>query len=547
MSEFERIKILPARSWTKEKLNEIRGFLDEYLKTPYGAMFLRPLQAQLLADACTYNGLIGAVGVGQGKTLVSFLLPVVLGSKKPLLFIPAALVNKTKHELSILKIHWKIPDIEIWSYEKLSAKDGEETLLKLNPDLIIADECHKFKDFKAARTRKFLRFMRENTNTMFCGLSGTLTRKSILDFWHLSFLALRQYSPVPIREEDARMWAMVLDSETIQRKNSTGAFLSRPSPGRLLEFCDKDEILKTNDKYNLARIGVNRRMACTPGFVISTKDTISCSLTIQYKNIDLPDKIQKYIQDMRSKFITPDGEELLCATDVWRHAKELQCGFYYRFDPPPPDIWLERRKVWRSFVRSVLLQEKPGLDSPLQVATSYKEHPKHLEWLEVRSMYDPEKHRKAVWIDDYLLNNATDWMHKYKGIVWVEHTAVGTRLQKISGYRYYGGGIDDSSDILIAAQKGDPIIASIKAHGTGKNLQNYNQSLVLSPPPSGDVWEQLIGRTHRYGQEADEVNFYIYNTCPEILECMGKARQDAQYIQYITGNEQKLLLATFYV
>jgi hypothetical protein len=128
------------------------------------------------------------------------------------------------------------------------------------------------------------------------------------------------------------------------------------------------------------------------------------------------------------------------------------------------------------------------------------------------------------------------------GVAWVHHTAVGNAIEALSGgrIRYFGGGPEASREIL--TYKG-PIVASIPAHGTGKNLQRYARNLVIHPPSGGDTWEQLIARTHRPGQEADEVRFDVYLHAFELRKAFDDARRLARYLEDTTSQPQKLLYA----
>ncbi len=63
---------------------------------------------------------------------------------------------------------------------------------------------------------------------------------------------------------------------------------------------------------------------------------------------------------------------------------------------------------------------------------------------------------------------------------------------------------------------------------------------MITPPGSGKTWEQLIGRTHRHGQTADEVEIEIMIGHPSIARTFDQARKDATYIGSITGAPQKL-------
>jgi hypothetical protein len=144
---------------------------------------------------------------------------------------------------------------------------------------------------------------------------------------------------------------------------------------------------------------------------------------------------------------------------------------------------------------------------------------------------------EAQWENDYALQYAERWLRDEKGICWVEHTAFGKELAIMSGAHYYGAGDDGILDAE------GPIIASIRAHSTGKNLQRWSTNLVMAPMPSGDAWEQLLGRTHRAGQLADEVHVDVFVPIPELRECMEKALADCRYIEATLGTKPRLLYA----
>ena len=87
--------------------------------------------------------------------------------------------------------------------------------------------------------------------------------------------------------------------------------------------------------------------------------------------------------------------------------------------------------------------------------------------------------------------------------------------------------------------------ASYNVHGTGKNLQAWRNQLLLDPPSSGQAWEQLLGRTHRQGQTADEVLFHYYDHTDEFRNAIVTAKASAAYIQETTQTPQRLLYATW--
>ena len=88
---------------------------------------------------------------------------------------------------------------------------------------------------------------------------------------------------------------------------------------------------------------------------------------------------------------------------------------------------------------------------------------------------------------------------------------------------------------------GTPCIASVQSNSEGRNLQAWNAGLVVSPPSTGIAWEQLLGRFHRQGQEAEEVSYTVYLSCIENAADFEQARRDARRTQDSSGNAQRLL------
>ena len=131
------------------------------------------------------------------------------------------------------------------------------------------------------------------------------------------------------------------------------------------------------------------------------------------------------------------------------------------------------------------------------------------------------------------------------GILWFENPELGYAVAKAANLPYFGGGEEASQTIL--SEKGDRcIVASIAAHGTGKNLQHaFSKNLVMQTPSSGKTIEQLLGRTHRQGQPEDEVWATFYTHTPEMYGALEGAKQDAQYVRTTMGTEQKILVGTW--
>jgi len=222
-------------------------------------------------------------------------------------------------------------------------------------------------------------------------------------------------------------------------------------------------------------------------------------------------------------------------------------GFYYEWDwDEPNEEWLEARRNWRRFVRQTIQRGGP-LDTEMLVTLACESGSLrsgyYNEWLMIRGDENPKT--RPVWCCDRVLEDAIKLAGDRDTIVWFEQRAVGEMLKTLTDWPVFQGGNDANS--LMTAHvnhtKG-PCAASIRAHGVGVNLQSYNDGIILTPPASGATWEQLLGRTHRTGQAADEVSVTVYQHTKQYKEAFAKAIDNSKYIEESTGQKQKLNFAS---
>ena len=532
--EFKRIERLPRRNWEDaDDLKSLTQLLTKALRKPWGEMELWPIQAAALREIHDWKGCLGPIAVGQGKALISLLAPTVAGVQKAVLLVPASLRDQTnEHVLPHLRMHWKMrPEPILIGYEELSLEKNAELLWEIQPEMIIADEAHYLKNLNSGRGRRVRRYMSEFPKTIFVALSGTMTRRSLRDYWHLTLWALKEdLSPLPTKWTDLQQWADVLDEGVEEEK--------RPDPGAMILFCEGEENV---------RQGFRRRFVETPGVVASPEDQLGVSLRIDKRPVDVPFEVSAAITNLESKWAAPGGEEIAEAAEIARHAKELACGFYYVWDPPPPKEWMEARQEWKAYVRETIRHNRRGLDTELQVwnecnralkETNKKvDTSKYIKWAGIKDSFKPNS--IPIWISDFLVKEIIKWLNETGGIAWIEHRALGEALEA-AGVKYYGSGEKASREIQHAE---GPIAASARAHGTGKNLQKWNKNLITSASSSGQTWEQIIGRTHRPGQEADEVLVDVFLHTQRLNEAFRQAIADAHYFKDTTGAPRKLLYA----
>lgn len=520
-------------------------------------------QAWALYELGLKGGLVGAIGVGHGKTLLDILAPLVLPTvQTAVLLCPPGLVTQLIAEYELLRNHWRVPslishaaqdyraqvhgapDLHVFPYSRLSRPDASAWLMNMRPQLIIADECHKLKNPTTSTTMRFCRYLEKFPGTHFAGWSGSVTGQQLEDCAHLLAAALRAGSPLPLDREVLREWSTAV---------SPGKAGSDPRPpGELLQLCEPGEHV---------RAGVKRRLAATPGFVTTSEASADVPMVIrQRKIVDVPQIISDHLRELRATWQRPDGEELMDALSVARCARELACGLFYRWTFPrgePVHVildWLEKRKEWNKAVRSRLFSQVEHMDSPylcqlaaMRAAGDLPERkdrpswktPYWPPWRDVKDLVKPET--EAVRVHDFLVEETARWAREHRGVVWYDLNDFGEWLAERTGLTKHGGGLH--APLELAKERGDrSILASIKAHGTGRDgLQRiFCHQLVAQPPSTATGWEQLLGRLHRQGQ-AHEVTTEFYAHTPELRTFVGQALSRAAYVHEMLGNQQKVL------
>lgn len=547
--ELDRILSIPRRKLDDGPEGEaLARALTIELREPshrHGTQELRVIQALALFELWCARGLFASLRVGAGKTLISLLAPIILNAQRPLLLLPAALIDKTRREQRILAQHWPIPAwLRFYSYELLGRPQSFRDLHTYEPDLIIADECHKLKNTRAACTKRVIRYAQDRPSTLFVFLSGTITKRSLRDYAHLLAMCLGGLrAPIPMIWSELEDWADAIDA----KKDATEPTCSI---GALRALTDKGAIATIED----VRKGFRSRLSESPGVVMTSARYLGSSLRIGSVTCPASSATHDAFATLRAEWTTPDEWPISDPMTLWRHARELALGFYYVWDPRPPRPWIDARKTWAAACRHILSNNRRDLDSEKQVvqAVDAGHYPEAIgflrAWRDVRDTFKPNT--RAVWLDTYALDAAVSWATKKidgsvpGGVIWCEHRAFAEELSRRTGWPYYGAKGEDAQGHSIEVTREKIIIASIEANKQGRNLQDrYWRNLVVSPPSNGLAWEQLMGRTHREGQEADEVTFDILITCREHLRAIEQAFADAQYQQDSTGQEQKILFA----
>lgn len=520
---------------------------------------LNGVQAWALDEAPRAGGLLGNIGVGWGKTALNFLMPRAMQARNTVLLLPPNLVTGLIEEYKLWKEHFHMPSlisdkfrlvvsgaptVHVIPFSQFCRAKSTALLGQLLPDLLEVDEGHRLKDKDTATTSRCLRYFVDHERCRLCVWSGTFTDKSIADYAHLIGIALREGSPLPIEPKVVESWRPALDPS------------DHPGPaGELRKLCARDETL-----YE----GFHRRLVETFGVVSTRSGSCNASINILEREAPaLPFVVVEHLNRLRETGARPDGEEFMEDREVAGCARELSIGGYHRWkyprmEPEPLILeWLEIRKNMHREIRQALKGRAEHLDSPdllFQAAMRfYGDKPASNDLPSWESQWWPEWKRikeqvkpvsEWVWIDKFLAEDCADWVRKNKGVVWYDTVEFGSCVATLAGVRMHGGGTRALENLLAESGK-NGITASIKSHGEGRDGMQLRwcSQLVASPPSSGKLWEQLLGRLHRPGQSADEVDTYVYRHTEEMMSALDRAVLRAKYIDGTMGNCKRLLAA----
>lgn len=529
-AELRRIAALPRRLFDPNRYPDLTPLYAAH----GGAMQLRPIQSAMLWEAEHANGLVASATVGSGKTLTTLLLPDAMRSKRAVLLVPASVRDQLLNEdIPYYGQHFLLPlgRLTIISYEALSNDEDLVALTAANPDLIICDEAHYLRDASSSRARRFSRYVRANPRVRMCFLSGTLTTRSIRDYAHFCEWALRSRSPLPYLHTELVNWAATLDA---------GDHLA--PAGALGAWCKP---------FESVREAFQRRLSETPGIVITTSSSCDATLNIRAVEPPLPAPVAAALQTLATTWAV-GADEFFSAMETAAAERQLAQGFYLRWDWPggvEDDVWTIAKAGWDRAVRQYLRHNnRPGMDSPALLARAAAAG----RWKDGREAWmawSAVAHRPAPpvvvdWLSPYLVDFAVDWALARRAagtpaIVWFENDAMGRALAARGVPAFFGGdgpALRKTRDAVIACSR--------PAFHKGMNLQRYSWALVLQPPANGGIWEQLLGREHRQGQAADEVNVDVVMNVPAARAAWRQAVLDATYTWETQKQPQKLLLAT---
>lgn len=590
------------------------------------------MQAEGFMAYDAYNGLFAPIGVGFGKTLISLAIAnkaYQKGKKKILLIVPPQVLNQLTLidiKFARTKIPFNVPyhiiggkdyiarkmlcesnkkGLYIMTYSYLSVKDTTEMLEAIKPETIICDEVHNLANRGSARTKRLMAYI-DKYKPEGVALSGTITNKSIRDYFHLIKWCLREYNPLPNSLHLANEWATVIDADASGEYGEGGTGYSnadvKGATGPLIPLIRWAQRTFKDEKFSNNLPGFRKayksRLNTAPGVVSSGDAEIGTSLIMTNVPVEETEKaigykkLEELIEKVNREWLTPNDDEIEHAIHCWKWLYELNAGFYNQLTWPTEEALAERKKIDLSVATDLLrrakehhvlgqhyakllrkwLQDKSfgGCDTPMLVGkemtnNGWKNVGEDLfsawrDWKTSDFPLRPERDKTAIRVCGYKVKQAIKWAQSTQdskngpigGIIWVYHQEAGLWCYqelvkaRINAVHCPAG---DQHNAMLAAEdhplKDKIIVASITAHGTGKNLQYFSNNYFLQWPRQAVAAEQTLGRTHRSGQMADELIVYTNLTSEFDQLNFAACLNDALYIHQTTGNKQKLIYANY--
>jgi hypothetical protein len=518
---------------------------------------LRPVQQQALDALAATGGLLGVIGVGHGKSYIALLAGLAVNADNVIVLVSPATVPYMQKLLEDLCARYHMPKVRIVSWGNLSSQEANELLTEWSRfmqgnALLVADEAHFARNFDAARTRRLRVWLDYHPHVKFVALSGTMTTRRMTDFAWLAARALGAASPVPTGEQ-CGAWDRVLAND-MQSPADFGAV--RP----LLEWAGCQDIPQkvgmrlTDAQQQTVREAFAERLRTCPGVVLT--QGASCDASLYLSGMPIWDhalrNIRKRAEEIARTYRDPAGVELADEAEVARTAKRLSLGYYYQWAWPnnKPDYeWMEKRQAWARKCRWLIENyARAGFDTRGLVeneARKLMQQGSQAQWVQTYADWAAIENRAApikavTWVDDHPLREIVAWARRYAPcLIWYDEEAVADKLDELGVQVYYAGEQIDNS------QCANTVALSVTAHGgSGLNLQGWSRQVFTCVPSNGATWEQVLGRTHRQGQQSDEVWAWVPQYTAPLRRALEQARRDASWIETSTGNKQKLLLAT---
>ena len=535
-------RMTPRADLSRMLARERRAKLDPATPDPLPARAgwaWRPHQREALAawgaGQATGAGLLLPQGVGAGKTHILLgcaLLSLRSGASRVLYATSSPLVAQITHRdwpaalagygpsadppllttvgvpthaarMDLVRVLRDCPQvIYVVSYSMISqttapGATGAELLAAIDPQVILCDEAHVLRSLDSAVTRRLLARV-DPPRVRWAFASGTLTNHGTEDYAHLAACALQSDSPAPISPGLRRAMDDVIGAGARPSTKQVRALVA-------ITRWAGDESTPTVESLRRAW---RERLTSHPYVVATNDERPDAALTVERREYRASEALDALMVKLDREWVSPDGEECSDHLRVWHWRYQLLAGFYYRtiYETEVDRERAMRKNRYHAALRNWLQESwQPGLDSPSLAEASMNELPERIQRLYAESREEPHGRVEPVRVCGGRMKSVSAWLEEGPGIAWFVHDEVGQWLRELNPSATYCPAGDAGTAALLAAGPKDRVIASMRAYGKGFNLQRWSRMAFAQWPRGAAMAEQVLGRMHRSGQEADRV------------------------------------------
>lgn len=536
---------------------------------------MKPQQAMMLHEFVTTSpikrpGVVVNGPVGVGKTLAGYLLALVshlyFGTSRPLTLVPGSIADDTRRAYVGFAQVWQMPRPvpQVETYEALGKPQNEFALCAclrctrgevetgkpaLAPDFVFLDESDLLRNPESAVSKRWDRYYLHHQPLTAPG-TGTPFRKSLRNLSrHIVWAVGPASSPLPGTWKDLSDWCSAVDESPRDGLRSP--------PGALLRLADIDpetfELFDDETQLEIVRSAIGRRIAQTPGIVVIDESSCDQPIYIEVAEAEADAAIDSVFFEFRRTGKTPDGWRVGDVFSLMRIGGQMGRGFYQRWNPRPPQEWIEARNAWKAHVENRIESSKRSgrpIDREGVVARLDGHTDVYQEWQRQRQAFGPPN-VEAIPLSYSVLAWAARWLQANgPALVWVKERWVGETLSRMTGVPFFVGKGKTESGYRIQQHRPDSLtgngsaILSVNANRRGRHLPMWNRNLVLGVEHSAERNEQMIGRTHRYEQNRP-VHVTYAVCCAEDLRALAAAQSEALNAQAVGRIRQKLLSANW--
>jgi len=573
MKEIDRILTLPIiPEWGEDERAEIRSIYTGRTIT------LRDVQCDALYSIRIYGGGFFPIGVGYGKTIIALLAYHILQCPSSIYLMPNPVHDQLYfHDIPFVEREFGIklnvttldglgkegrcraaaknPGLKLIPYSLLSVTDTYEFLSKTKTQCILADECHFLRHRNSARTKRLLNFLRDSSKIKLICLSGTITKNSLLDYSHLIQRSLGENNPLPNSNAILNEWDELLHPDNYHKYVTHRELIKihAVATGKNMQDRITQEAARTSFKW---------RLHTAPGVVATEGQSVDCSIYLNPVYTKIPVNVQDALEELNETWVDPNGDEIVDMVVKTQMEAQLVSGFYYKLTWPEGitketiDAHDAKMLFYRMLRMWLKRGPRVGHDTPLLAMRALAKKTGYVNelqdeydmWKFMQKDWMPKRVRSTNWISDYKLREAFCWaVQAETGIIWYKWDVFGEEVFRFlwaNDMRELVQFCPANCPIDKLMQK-DKILVCSMAHAIGKNLQHYDQQLVLDVPRNAQLWEQMLGRTHRQGQKSDLVSADIICGTEFERDGIRKSLKQAKFIEETGGGSQKLLIASW--